>query len=51
MSNETVTQDEQILEQVDQITDATPEVEEPQQELSEIEKLKAQSVVILMFHQ
>ena len=32
MSNETVTQDEQILEQVDQITDATPEVEEPQQD-------------------
>lgn len=42
MSNETVTQDEQILEPVDQIIDSTIEEAEPQQEMSEIEKLKAQ---------
>jgi len=42
MSNETVTQDEQILESVDQVMDQPTEVTEPQQELSEIESLKAQ---------
>jgi hypothetical protein len=42
MSNETVTQEEQILESVDQIMDQPTEVTEPQQELSEIESLKAQ---------
>ena len=42
MSNETVTQDEQILEQVDQVMDQPTEATEPQQELSEIESLKMQ---------
>lgn len=42
MSNETVTQEEQILEQVDQVMDQPTEAIEPQQELSEIESLKAQ---------
>lgn len=42
MSNETVTQEEQILESVDQVMDQPSEVTEPQQELSEIESLKAQ---------
>lgn len=42
MSNETVTQDEQIVESGDQILDQPSEVTEPQPEISEIENLKIQ---------
>jgi hypothetical protein len=42
MSNETVTQEEQIVESVDQIMDQATEASEPQTEISEIEKLKIQ---------
>ena len=42
MSKETVTQEEQIVESVDQIMDQATEASEPQTEMSEIEKLKIQ---------